>query len=297
MVAILVGAMAGAQWFRSRSEASIAADALSSLALIWVAGISCGFISLMGLRLQFPVQDTHLLAIDRTLFISVLGITDFLSVRMPGTLHPLRTIYGLSLPALFLSILVLSALGDRRAVWRATFGFVSGLVVTCLLSILTPAKGSFVFATPELLTRVPSDAGRYAFATFDRFYGNDPVTLSLGSIQGVVCFPSFHTIVALLTAAAWKDRPIAFGIACVWCGLVLLSTIPIGGHYVIDLLAGAAVWAAVGLARKKIEAGTPPAEGGFGKLPEAPPALGLPSSPSMVLRAFASITAGKRTAG
>ncbi|HET7576567.1 MAG TPA: hypothetical protein VFK19_08400 [Sphingomicrobium sp.] len=29
-----------------------------------------------------------------------------------------------------------------------------------------------------------------------------------------------------------------------WQGLVILSTIPIGGHYVIDLMAGSVCWAA-----------------------------------------------------
>ena len=277
MAAILIGAHLGAQWFRSRSSSSIAADALSSLQLIWVAGLACGFISLMGLRFQFPVQDSQLLAMDSLIGADVLAITDFIAVYMPYVLRPLRTIYGLSLPALFLSILVLSALGDRRVVWRATFGFVAGLVATCLLSILTPAKGSFVFAGADLLARVPSDAGRYAFATFDKFYGSGPVTIGLGSIQGIVCFPSFHTIVALLTAAVWKGRPLAFGFACGWCALVLLSTIPIGGHYVVDLFAGAVVWAGLCVARGRIEAmGLRQAN----ESRERRPAVALPSSAS-----------------
>lgn len=256
MAAMLGVSLLAATWFRLRSSESIAADALSSMALIWLAGLSCGFTSLLGLRARFPVVDAQLLAIDRAFYIDVLALSEFIAFHAPGLMLPLRTIYGLSLPALFVCILIMSLLGERRAIWRATFGFVAGLVITCVISIFTPAKGSYVMAGPELLSLVPSDAGRYAFETFDTFYSASPVTLGLGSIQGVVCFPSFHTIVALLTAALWKGRPVAFGLACGWCGLVLISTIPIGGHYVIDLVAGAVVWALVGAIAARIEAST-----------------------------------------
>ena len=41
-----------------------------------------------------------------------------------------------------------------------------------------------------------------------------------------------------------------FGITLIWNVLVLVSTIPIGGHYVIDLICGALLW----LAAMKVEA-------------------------------------------
>jgi membrane-associated phospholipid phosphatase len=61
-------------------------------------------------------------------------------------------------------------------------------------------------------------------------------------LQGVVTFPSFHAIMALLTAYALHDIRILSPFAWLWSGLVVLSTIPIGGHYAVDLLAGGVVW-------------------------------------------------------
>ena len=61
-------------------------------------------------------------------------------------------------------------------------------------------------------------------------------------LAGVATFPSFHTALALMTAAAWRDVPRIRVAMFAWQGLVIISTIPIGGHFVVDLIAGAACW-------------------------------------------------------
>lgn len=47
---------------------------------------------------------------------------------------------------------------------------------------------------------------------------------------------------ALMTAAAWRDDPHLRGPMIVWNAGVIVSTIPIGGHYVVDLAGGALTW-------------------------------------------------------
>jgi membrane-associated phospholipid phosphatase len=42
----------------------------------------------------------------------------------------------------------------------------------------------------------------------------------------------------------WRKNPVTLTIASVWLAVMLLATLPGGGHYFVDLLAGFAVWAA-----------------------------------------------------
>jgi hypothetical protein len=58
---------------------------------------------------------------------------------------------------------------------------------------------------------------------------------------GVVCFPSFHVIWAILAANTlwgfrWLRAP-----AAILCGLIILSTMTLGWHYFVDVLAGMVV--------------------------------------------------------
>jgi membrane-associated phospholipid phosphatase len=72
----------------------------------------------------------------------------------------------------------------------------------------------------------------------------------LSNTYGLVCFPSFHTILALLGGAAlWEVRSLRWPSA-VWVVLIILSTLTTGWHYVSDVVAGMAVAvASLGLAR------------------------------------------------
>jgi len=67
--------------------------------------------------------------------------------------------------------------------------------------------------------------------------GDVPV-LRIEDCEGIICAPSFHTIVGvLLIIAFWQVNYLR------WYGVILnvlmiISTVPTGGHYVVDVLAG-----------------------------------------------------------
>jgi len=68
------------------------------------------------------------------------------------------------------------------------------------------------------------------FASFD-----------LGKMEGVVTFPSFHCVLAVLTA--WALAPVRWvgAPAILLNGIVVVSTVPVGGHYIADIVAGLAI--------------------------------------------------------
>jgi membrane-associated phospholipid phosphatase len=81
--------------------------------------------------------------------------------------------------------------------------------------------------------------------------------LRITSLDGVISFPSFHATMALITAAMWRKNPLAFLAAGAWSLLVLLGTVPCGGHYLVDLIGGGAIWAAWFALSFRVEDGPP----------------------------------------
>ena len=62
--------------------------------------------------------------------------------------------------------------------------------------------------------------------------------------QGLVQFPSFHTLYTLIAAyGVWNIRFIG-PVSAMFSVLVVLTTVPIGGHYLIDLFAAVGIFAA-----------------------------------------------------
>jgi membrane-associated phospholipid phosphatase len=69
--------------------------------------------------------------------------------------------------------------------------------------------------------------------------------------SSLIAFPSFHVIMAVLSAVAlWSVRRARIP-AAVLCGLIVCSTVATGWHYVVDVLAGI-VFAALAHAGAKV---------------------------------------------
>jgi hypothetical protein len=68
--------------------------------------------------------------------------------------------------------------------------------------------------------------------------------IDVSSVQGVVSFPSFHTMLGILITYALRDtRPLFIPVAAI-NAVMIVSTLPVGGHYLADVIAGAAISAA-----------------------------------------------------
>jgi hypothetical protein len=68
---------------------------------------------------------------------------------------------------------------------------------------------------------------------------------SYGGWHGLVSFPSFHVIQTLIAIYAVSySRPLAL-LFSVWSGLIIFTTIPVGGHHFVDLIGGHLIFAAM----------------------------------------------------
>lgn len=211
--------------------------------VIWSA-MMAGVTSLIGLRAQAPTIDHRLAEVDAWMKVSTPAIVEWLA-GSPLAIDVLTLAYLSSFPLLFATIIVLGGTGRLARCWELCFAFSGSITVCAVVSAAYPAVGAFVHygVSSGLADALPAGAGVYHLAAFHA-YREGAATIDFAHLQGVVTFPSFHTALALMTAWAWRDVKWAAWPCAGWNMVVLISTIPVGGHYAIDLLGGAVVWCA-----------------------------------------------------
>jgi membrane-associated phospholipid phosphatase len=185
-------------------------------------------------RSNAPLVDCALSRSD-----SILGVRTASVVQWIAALPKLRRIldfcYATILPSIWVAIIVPTLCGRCDRTRRYVLAGVIAAIATAALFMVLPAIG------PWAVQGYAPTAGQAAVEReLLNLKSNHSVLLNPDS-GGVVSFPSFHVVLALLCAAAlwpiWKLRWIVAPLSA----LVCLSTITTGWHYGIDVLGGAAV--------------------------------------------------------
>lgn len=128
------------------------------------------------------------------------------------------------------------------------------LALLCLVSlglavgmVLVPAAGAFVFFAPaqNLFGNFAGQGEMWPFLdAFNALRDGSLTTIDVSMVQGVVSFPSFHTMLGILITYALRDTRSLFIPVAAINAVMIVSTLPVGGHYLADLIAGAAISAA-----------------------------------------------------
>jgi hypothetical protein len=204
-------------------------------------------LALLGTRSPAPVADWWLAAADRALPLSGMDIVRLTNEAPAWIIELLRKVYVQTGLYLLITLIALEFLARGDVAWRMFLVWGSSFLVIALLAFSAPALGCYSQLSDSDVAQLPGGAGRYAVKSFMDFrYAAEPL-LSLGQASGVITFPSFHTVCALLIAQAWHGVRIVGAATKLLTAIIIFSCVPMGGHYVIDLAAGAAVWLAVTL--------------------------------------------------
>lgn len=189
-----------------------------------------------------PLQDARFAAMDRALGFDWTGFLAWINAR-PLLAQALSAAYHTSLAQVLGVIGLLTLLDRRRDLWDFMALFALTSVAVVVISALVPAAGATVFHAPDpaLLTSFHPDAGRYHYAAFAAVRDGTLAHISLDRIEGLVQFPSFHTILAILVTHAVRNVRFLLWPMLVLNGAVIVSTLTEGGHYLVDVLAGAAI--------------------------------------------------------
>ena len=127
--------------------------------------------------------------------------------------------------------------GDRNGelIWQ----FCISLVLTCAIFVFTPALGHV------------AHIGTGWMKTLTMIRNGEWAALDFSHIEGIVSFPSFHTTLAILLVYAVRHHRWALAVLFPLNMLLIVATLSVGGHYLVDLPAGAAV-AAISIAATRL---------------------------------------------
>ena len=249
-VTLAVAALLLALVYGHRSVKGELADPklLFSLGTIGQIILTCaivGPLSYVAAKLNWPLQDQALLAIDRALGLDPEPIARYVNDH-PWLADCLARGYGLiKLPLLGIPVvLALTAHYMRLQLFMLAMSL--ALAVTIAISAVVPAIGTYwglqlsAAHFPEINTAVYAGQLRDILALRDGSLHE----LQLFFLAGIVSFPGFHAASAVLYMwALWPVRGLG-GIAAALNLLMIAATPVIGAHYVIDVAGGIAVAAA-----------------------------------------------------
>jgi PAP2 superfamily len=147
----------------------------------------------------------------------------------PALEWTLSTVYfGLHIQTVVLLFLgSLTRPGERNG--EPLWLFSVAAVLTVAVFAFTPALGKI------------GHLGTYQVEMLANIRAGHWTVLDYGKLAGIVNFPSFHTALAILWTYAVRRHLRALAISAPLNAVLIAATPPIGGHYLVDLFAGAAV--------------------------------------------------------
>lgn len=195
--------------------------------------------------LNMPLQDALLSRFDVAIGFDWLAVHKAtLEKRWLADLS--AWIYAHSAHQMLVAWIVLAATQQLDRL-TSLFGAVTlATIVTLAVSAFLPAVGAYTFhgISDEALANMRgTGAGAWHVKDFLAVRSGALRYLDPKSMEGITQFPSFHTVVAATAGwATWRTRYAKWPMA-IFSAAVIWTTLPIGGHYVIDILAGLAVTA------------------------------------------------------
>ncbi|WP_181181122.1 phosphatase PAP2 family protein [Mesorhizobium sp. B1-1-5] len=188
-----------------------------------------------------PLMDQTLAAFDAAIgfdwraFLSFTNKQPLVAETLVFAYHAL----GRQLPLLIL--LLAFARRPRLTEFTALLAVSSALTATLMLFV--PAAGAYAYFQPGPIefSNFTARAGMWHFTELMKLRSGEPFHLLVTRAEGLVTFPSFHTALGILVVYALRDyRWLFWPVACL-NGIMIISTLPEGGHHLIDVIAGTIV--------------------------------------------------------
>jgi membrane-associated phospholipid phosphatase len=230
-------AVAGYYRVSGRSDSLADAGYYITLWLIF-ATLGC-ILSYIAASFDLPLRDVQFAHYDTLMWFDWCRWTSFVAAHKKFELL-LAIAYSTIVPQAIGSMIYFSHTRrpDRNddLLWTT---MVAGIIVT-MISGLLPAQG-------------PHFKGQYFewWATLAALRHRSTPAFSLKHLKGVIVFPSFHTVAAILLVYSHRPPVPSFRVMLILNLLMLLSVPSEGQHYLVDAVAGAIV-AAISIAAVRL---------------------------------------------
>ena len=176
----------------------------------------------------FPMQDSRFADLDQSIGVNVPSIMAF--AERIGVANAVNRTYMILSPFVVFAFLFPALTGKplpaRRFITSNLIAFAIGLPLFVLFPAAGPWSGYHFPPGPD---RFACEAGLLQLRQAGAYVFHP---------AGVVCFPSFHVIWAVLAAhTLWGFRWLRIP-AAILASLIIVSTMTLGWHYFVDVLAG-----------------------------------------------------------
>lgn len=220
------------------------ASTIGCFGVLQFSVVAGGLLSFVGLTAGPSLIDAQLAAVDEAMGFHHAAMMRGLA-GFPLTAWALAGIYAVSMPLAMIVACTLAMRGEVgrlrcfMRVWTQT------LAIIITMSLLWPAIGTYVHYDLSKITDafMPPAAGIFHLASFKAIYANPSAFVSPLELNAVVTFPSFHMCMAMIIAYGLWTIPVLRWIGVAICVTTIVGTVLVGGHYVIDVLAGGLLFA------------------------------------------------------
>lgn len=222
-----------------KSDAARLAGMTVAAFIAMMAPLSVMSYAFASLGAFFPLQDGTFAAIDRAMGFDWLATVAFVN-EWPTAVEVMKAGYHYTIAAVMYALVFLNVV---KRIDRLT-EFFWAMMLTCVaanvLSAVMPALGAYVWYAPayDIRNAISADSGVWHLKHFEALRDGSFKVFDLASTEGLVTFPSYHTAMALLIPLAMRGYGAITAVAWVVASIVVASTVPIGGHYLIDVIAG-----------------------------------------------------------
>lgn len=216
--------------------------------LLWRTALPLGALLTAGVTLSYlitaadlPLQDAVLARLDHALGFDWLGFLGATNAS-PVVAALLTQIYATIGPVAEAVIvwLALSRRGERLTELMAIVGVTT--IGLCIGMALVPAAGAFAYfkPAPDVYANYSALGEMWGFGqAYGMLRDGTLSVIDLAALQGVVSFPSFHTMLGIMTIYALRDTRWLMIPVLVVNGAMIVTTLPVGGHHLSDVIAGA----------------------------------------------------------
>ena len=189
----------------------------------------------------FPFADHGLAALDRAIGFSWIAYVRLVD-GSPALWTMMKIAYTSIVPQLVAVLVVLAFMRSAQRVYVYVFAQTLALTACAAIAVFVPSLGAYVQADAAHAGLLHSD-----FITADNMTSsivwlrNETVGPGGIAVIGLITFPSYHTVCAVLFAwVFWSVPYVRWG--GLGLNLMMVAATPIqGSHYLVDLIAGALI--------------------------------------------------------
>lgn len=245
-------------------------EGLKATAIFFLMTMTAALSSVVLAKTNAPYADGLFAAADRALFPGF----DWPSAMIALDRHrALTRVLSAAYPTLYwqpeLLLLYFCAMGRGVQAWRVLCAMTIALVLCIAIFPFCPAVGGYAhFGIGWESVPNVRDISAWRYPEVLRGVRDGRIDeLGMKTLEGIVAMPSFHASAAVILGwGFWSSRLLRWPLLLLNV-MMLVSSVPIGGHYIVDVLAGSATACfAIGLLRAQAAWRVSAAEDGSGSL-------------------------------